>query len=192
MSDSKTLPKLEEFPKYTKLPLNTHSLETFDKPVLKEVNQSGTVKRTDDDGTEIVVMAKKVQVDSKQFIKMYKMDLKFFYDLGSSAFKLWYYIGNTKLKQNDCIVFLSQKELKEKTGMAKNTYFKAIRELLAAEFIYRSENHYKYFININRMFNGSEDGRKRVVHINAYETNGDPFNKPKSIEPNIEFLNPNK
>lgn len=99
-------------------------------------------------------MGLRKRVDTEEFVKIYKGQLQAMFDLSTPAYKMLGYFMHASKISSDKVVF-SLKECKVHTGYtSKASINKGVAELLEKEFIARTDEHFMYYINPAKFFNG--------------------------------------
>lgn len=103
---------------------------------------------------EIGFMGLRKRVDTAEFVKIYRDQLQSMFDLSTAAYKVLGYFMFASRISSDKVVF-TLKECKEHTGYtSKVSINTGVSELLAKEFIARTDEHFIYYINPAKFFNG--------------------------------------
>lgn len=103
------------------------------------------------------------EVDEDKFAKLYLSQLSTLWDLSKPAIRVFTYILSILMPRNDEFYFDISECLKYTGYTAKNSIFTGLSELIEANIIARTKNHYKYFINPLVAFNGD-----RVTFAKTY------------------------
>lgn len=94
------------------------------------------------------------RVDTEEFVKIYKAQIKTLFELSNRAIRLFGYCMEASKISHDKII-LDAGECLEYTGYkSRNTLSLAIAELLEKEFLARTTSSNIYFINPAKFFNG--------------------------------------
>ena len=122
--------------------LSNHRLTLFD-------SKTGEVQ-----GEEAGFMGLRKRVDTEEFVKIYKDQLQSMFDLSTAAYKVLGYFMFASRISSDKVVF-TLKECKEYTGYtSKVSINTGVSELLEKEFVARTDEHFIYYINPAKFFNG--------------------------------------
>ena len=125
-------------------------------------------------------MGLRKRVDTGEFVKIFKSQIQTLFDLSNRALKVFGYFMEATRISSDTVIF-DLDECKEYTGYkSKNSITLAISELLEKEFIARTGNHYKYYINPAKFFNGDrmvlfQDVIKKGSRIDKELQENDPL-----------------
>lgn len=99
-------------------------------------------------------MGLRKRVDTEEFVKIYKGQLQAMFDLSVPAYKMLGYFLHASRISSDTVIFRLN-ECKEHTGYtSKASVNKGMAELLEKEFIARTDEHFVYYINPAKFFNG--------------------------------------
>lgn len=143
--------------------IKQHIIKRADDKILVNVN-TGEVEN----GSSVFIQ--KQVVDKEKFIKLFHDNLRIFYQLKSSTFKILLYIFEVLIMNKDHIYF-SINDCIEKTHIkSRATITSALSDLIENKIIARTKDHYKYFINPTIFFNGN-----RVMFAKMLETNEDKY-----------------
>lgn len=94
------------------------------------------------------------RVDTEEFVKIYKGQIQAIFELSNRAIKVFGYFMNTTKISGDTVIF-RLKDCQEYTGYnSKASITGGIAELLEKEFIARTSDHFMYYINPAKFFNG--------------------------------------
>lgn len=93
-------------------------------------------------------------VDKEEFVKIYKSQIQFMFDLTTRGIKVFSYILHAT-RISDGMILFSQKKCQEFTGYSsKASITSALAELLSKNIIARTGEPHLYFINPAMFFNG--------------------------------------
>jgi hypothetical protein len=139
--------------------LTRHGIPIYrTNPSIPEPATMATLKRRPAEG---VAVAYKIQeVDDEKFVKLFLSGMKSACGLtqsGMRVFELVFRYMQQHPKQDT--VELTRHD----SPMSAPTYYRGLRELLEGEFLYRTTNPGKFFINIRYIFNGD-----RLAFVHAY------------------------
>lgn len=96
-----------------------------------------------------------IELDEKQFAKLYLSQLGVFFDLSKPAIRVFTYILSVLQPRSDR-VYINLKEAMKYTGYKdENSIISGLAVLCDKGFIARSEVYYMYFINPMVFFNGN-------------------------------------
>jgi hypothetical protein len=152
--------KLTDFPKNRENPfLNTLITELDPSqrrrmitPSNREVVQ--TISSVDGEVTGQSAFIQYVEVDEKQFAKLYLSNLAAFWDLTKPAIRVFTYIMANIRPNQDRIEFDLEDCLEYTQYKAKKAVFQGLADLLSKNIIARGRTQYQYFINPMISFNG--------------------------------------
>lgn len=136
----------------------------------------------DIEGTQIFAINEKV--DKEQFTKVFRKGLAGMFGLSKSGIKVFAYIASIAKPNKDMVYFEIDDCKKYTEYKTHQPIMTGLSELIEAQFIARTDKHYKYFINPTMFFNGS-----RIAFMKVYEVEGS--NKKNRIdrgEPNEENM----
>lgn len=106
---------------------------------------------------------RQIEVDEDQFVKIYLTNFKSFFDLSTSAIRVFGYLIKNLLPSRDIVIF-DVESAKEYTGYkAHRMIYEGLAELLKANIIARGWSDNIYFINPMCMFNGN-----RLTYVKTY------------------------
>lgn len=136
---------------------------------------------TNEDGDEFTTnISQTFEVDQSEFIKIYSSQIKVYFDLSQTAFKLFFVligmmqnnIGKDKLYINQTIVY----ELSQEYGkpITRSVYYRALDELLNKRIIAKAKSRYIYYINPHILFNG--DRARFIKEIKIKQDNNNNNN----------------
>ncbi|EPO2503512.1 hypothetical protein ACT8N9_004691 [Escherichia coli] len=124
----------------------------------------------DEEGNNFTSTISQVQeVDKEEFMKIFTGQIKLYFDLSQTAFKLFFIIiGIYQKAIGKDEIYLSLEEAKEESlkydySLSKAVYYRAIKELIEKNIIAKSNKRYIFFINPAVVFNG--DRAKFVKEI---------------------------
>ena len=122
--------------------ISNQQLGLFDAKTGEEMSES------------VSFMGLRKRVDTGEFVKIYKNQMKTLFDLSKRAYTIFgYFIDATRINK-DTVFFNYEDCMKYSGYKSKNTLNLGITELLEKEFIARTSNHYMYYINPAKFFNG--------------------------------------
>lgn len=110
------------------------------------------------------LFARKQEVDKAQFTKIFKTSLSNWFDLSKAAMRVFAYIAETLVKNQDSFEFDLEKCKLFTKYSATNSILSGLAELIDNQFIARGNHPYKYFINSAVFFNGN-----RLTLVEQYE-----------------------
>lgn len=114
----------------------------------------GISKKDKKGDVEQLFLYMRKEVDSKQFVKLYKDNIQFMFSLKQNAQKVFGYFMD-KAEMNKDIIYFSDKECMKHSGYkAIQSIYTGLAELLNKKFIARGDKPNKYFINPEVFFNG--------------------------------------
>ena len=125
-------------------------------------------------------MGLRKRVDTEEFVKIFKGQIQALFELSNRAIKVFGYFMEATRISSDTVIF-DLDECKEYTGYkSKNSIILAVSELLEKEFLARTSNHYKYYINPAKFFNGDrmvlfQDVVKKGSRIDRKLQEADPL-----------------
>ncbi len=125
------------------------------------------------------------EVDREEFLKIFTGQIKFYFDLTQTGFKLFFIIMGLYQKQigGDEIYlnFETAKEEAEKyeSAISKAVYYRGLKELLEKKMIARSVKKYIFYINPAIIFNGDRARFVKEIKIKEEE---------KQQEENLKIL----
>lgn len=126
-----------------------------------------------DDDT--LFLAQRKELDNEPFIKLFQAQLKALFGLSTTAIRVFGYLME-EMKFDDK-VYIRWKKAKEFTGYkADSSIQRGIAELLANDFIARSDDPNLYFINPQIFFKGD-----RIILIKEYRRKKSP---KQVVDPN--------
>jgi hypothetical protein len=105
--------------------------------------------------------------DSLTFTKVYTNSLSTISDLTVPGLKLLCYIMKNLKPGKDCIKLRADMCNKYCGYKTKLSYYKGLEELLEKNLIFRTEDEYEFWININYFFNGD---RLNLVNVEEYNS----------------------
>ena len=152
--------KLSDFPKNRENPFLNRFITELDPtqrrkmvaPSNKEVIQ--TVVDQDGVMTGQSAFVQYMEVDEKQFAKLYLSNLAAFWDLSKPAIRVFTYIMANIRPNQDKIEFDLEECMDYTQYRAKKAVFQGLADLLTKNIIARGRNEYQYFINPMITFNG--------------------------------------
>jgi intergrase/recombinase len=122
-----------------------------------------TVVNKDGEVTAVGIFMQYIEVDEKQFAKVYLNEISIFWELNKAGQKILVFIL-TKLKPNSDLVLFSLEECLEHTGYkSKKNVIEGLADLLQKELIAKSIYENAYFINPMVIFNGD-----RITYAKTY------------------------
>ena len=125
------------------------------------------------------------EVDREEFLKIFTGQIKFYFDLTQTGFKLFFIIMGLYQKQigGDEIYlnFETAKEEAEKceSAISKAVYYRGLKELLEKKMIAKSVKKYIFYINPAIIFNGDRARFVKEIKIKEEE---------KQQEENLKIL----
>ena len=125
------------------------------------------------------------EVDREEFLKIFTGQIKFYFDLSQTGFKLFFIIMGLYQKQigGDEIYlnFETAKEEAEKyeSAISKAVYYRGLKELLEKKMIAKSVKRYIFYINPAIIFNGDRARFVKEIKIKEEE---------KQQEENLKIL----
>ena len=104
-----------------------------------------------------------ISYDKDSYTKVFQRNVKEFYNLKDSSFKVFFYITQA-LKPKKIVVNLYKDECCKEIGISTATFYRALVELIENDFIAKSTRDHIFFINPNLFFNGD-----RMAFIKIYQ-----------------------
>lgn len=95
-----------------------------------------------------------IEVDEERFAKVYLSQFAAFWDLPSTAIRVFGYVLNTLKPKQDNFTFDLEDCLSYTKYKTKKSVFEGLAALIECGIIARGNRHYKYFINPLVVFNG--------------------------------------
>ncbi len=153
-------PKLTDFPKNRENPFVNSLIVDVDPtrrrrmtaPSNKEVIQ--TISDRDGVITGQSAFIQYVEVDERQFAKLYLSNLAAFWDLSKPAIRVFTYIMSNIKPNQDTIDFILEDCLEYCQYKSRKPIFQGLADLLHKEIIARGRTQWQYFINPIITFNG--------------------------------------
>lgn len=163
----KTKQGVKSFPVYEE---NPYVKELATPGVVKKRNKMvgvGGVKLIVDPTTgeyeQTGVLAVKEEVETEEFVKIYKGHISSLFGLSQNGIKVFGYFLDATRISNDQIVFDIDKCMKFTGYKSRQPIFNGLAELLSNEFIARTKMSAIYYINPKIFFNGN-----RLVVVKEY------------------------
>lgn len=152
--------KLTDFPKNKENPfidslivdVNPVRRRRYSSPDNKEVIQ--TVVDYDGVATGQSAFVQYLEVDEKQFAKLYLSNMAAFWDLSKPAIRVFTYIMSTIKPNSDTIDFIIEDCMEHCKYKSKTPVFNGLADLLLKRIIARGRTQWQYFINPMIAFNG--------------------------------------
>ena len=111
-------------------------------------------KTGDIEEQNIGFMGLRKRVDTEEFVKIYKGQIQALFELSNRAIKVFGYFMDATKVSADTVLF-RLKDCQEYTGYtSKASVTRGLAELLEKEFIARTDDHFMYYINPAKFFNG--------------------------------------
>lgn len=162
---------LTKYREYDENPFMENAIkEISEHTVKKKIFMNGNktvvnqVINTDGEVVAHSVFLRAIEVDESQFIKFYLSNFALFYEVNKPAIKVFGYIINKCVVQNNDVFYIDFNEAKAFTGYAGDNIIRSgLSCLIESGIIARSTNPFKYFINPMVIFNGN-----RVTFANTY------------------------
>lgn len=154
------------------------------KNVILAKSDKMLVSKDDSTVSEALFLSKRMTLDKDDFIKVFHSQLQIMFDLSKTALKVFGYIASITKMHDDRVIF-EKGECTKYTGYRSNeTIYRALTELVSAEFIAKTNNPNVFYINPQVFFKGD-----RLVLINDYrlKSNNKIQKDPKQAE--IDFEN---
>lgn len=105
----------------------------------------------------------KRKVDLQKYNKLYLSNLRILFELNKNSQMVLDYIY-TRIEKNKDYIFFSMSDCKEHTSYKDNkSIYSGLKELIDKEFIAKTEEPYRFWINPDIMFNGD-----RLIIINEF------------------------
>lgn len=156
--------RISNFKKNEENPFMKQAIEEVERHIVKKYKNSthaareqrALVAAADLDTGEVFKTSfiRQVEVDEDQFVKLYLNHFGAFFDLSKSAIRVFGYFMQAMKPKNDMVLFLLD-DCMEYTGYkAKETIYRGLAELVAAEVIARGPADNLWFINPLIVFNG--------------------------------------
>lgn len=152
--------KLTDFPKNRENPFMSSLIDDIN-PVRRRRMVTATNKEvmqtvTDIDGviTGQSAFVQYLEVDEKQFAKLYLSNLAAFWDLSKPAMRVFTYIMQNIIPNNDTITFILEDCMEYCQYRSKKPVFQGLADLLDKDIIARGRTQWQYFINPMIAFNG--------------------------------------
>jgi hypothetical protein len=152
--------KVSDFPKNRENPFINKLIEDVTpvqrRRMITPTNKEVTQQVINQDGEQVGLSAfvQYVEVDEKQFAKLYLSQLGAFWDLSKPALRVFTYIMSTIKPNADTIDFDMEECLSHCQYQSKSQVFKGLADLLQKNIIARGKTEYQYFINPIITFNG--------------------------------------
>lgn len=164
-----TVPSFSDLPKQDKNPFVSdvvkHIKDTNFKvqAYKKDSNLAIVDRETGEMAVTYNTIYTKKKVDVQKYNKLYINTLRSLFDLSKNSQLVLDYIY-TRLEKNKDYIFFSISDCKEHTNYKDNkSIYSALKELVEKEFIAKTGENYKFWINPTVMFNGD-----RLVIVNEY------------------------
>lgn len=98
---------------------------------------------------------RQIEVDEKQFAKVYLSNFKNFFNLKPSAIKVFGYILNQLVPNKDQFIFLIDEAVEYTGYKSRSSVFGGLANLIENEIIARGKTDFLYFVNPMVVFNGN-------------------------------------
>lgn len=170
MADNKT--SVLDFPLNDQNPFMEQAIEVVHKNVVKKyrnatsTEQKAILQAVNPNTGEVLGVTsfvRQVEVDEDRFIKIYLQNFKSFFDLSTSAFRVFGYLIQNLVAGQDMVLFNLEKAKAYTKYTAKSTIYIGLTELLQAGIIARGWSDTVYFINPMCLFNGN-----RLTYVKTY------------------------
>lgn len=153
---NETMKGIKSYEKYNTNPyLNTLVIPTRNKTIALANKQLSLFdNRTGEVEENIGFMGLRRRVDTEEFVKIYKAQIQALFDLSPRALKVFGYFMETTRISTDTVIFRHNDCMKYTGYSSKASVNHAISELLEKEFIARTQDHFVYYVNPAKLFNG--------------------------------------
>jgi len=144
--------KLSDYGTHTENPF-MHDLSKVNLKT-KKIRLNGD-RYVNDDGINLVTkdIYKIEEYDPTKYTKVFHENMKEFYPLKDSSFKVFLYMTKL-LKPNKIEVTFYREECVEEVGISETTVYRALAQLVEHDFIARTRKDHLFYINPNLFFNG--------------------------------------
>ncbi len=173
--------KLSECGKYEENPFLEKAIRAVEGGVVKKYNsassydQRAVLQAVDPKTGEVLghtSFIRQVEVDEDRFTKLYLSNFSSFFDLKTSAIKVFGYILHQLKPGEDMFLFSMKNCLKYTSYKSKRIIYDGLTSLVASEIIARGWSDSIYFINPLIVFNGN-----RVTFARSYVKRKKEVNK---------------
>ena len=170
MADNKT--NVTDFPINRVNPFMEQAIEVVQKNVVKKyknatnTGEKAILQAVDPNSGEVLGVTsfvRQVEVDEEQFVKIYLTNFKSFFDLSTSAIRVFGYLIQNLVAGKDLVLFGLEAAKNYTKYTAKSTIYIGLTELLQAGIIARGWSESVYFINPMCLFNGN-----RLTYVKTY------------------------
>ena len=170
MAENKT--KVLDFPINRVNPFMEQAIEVVHKNVVKKyrnatsTDQKAILQAVNPNTGEVLGVTsfvRQVEVDEDQFVKIYLKNFKSFFDLSTSAFRVFGYLVKNLVPGKDMVLFDLESAKEYTKYNSKSTIYIGLTELLRAGIIARGWSDSIYFINPMCLFNGN-----RLTYVKTY------------------------
>lgn len=192
--------KLSDFDYNEENPFLKQALEEVNKHTVKRYRAAGKTDKKailqafDSDTGEILghtQFIRQFEVDEEQFAKLYLANFSSFFDLKTSAIKVFGYVLNQLQPDKDYFFFMMDDCLDYTGYKAKSSVFDGLAQLVSKDIIARGKTDFMYYLNPMVMFNGSRITFANTYYKKAKEEAKKIENKPV-IEEEKEVIDPNQ
>lgn len=160
MNENASSPKLTDFPKNKENPFVNNLIVDVDPVRRRRMVASGnrevvqTIVNHDGEITGQSAFVQYVEVDEKQFAKLYLSHMAAFWELSKPAIRVFTYIMQNIRPNNDTIDFIADDCMEYCQYKSKKAVFQGLADLLDKQIIARGRTQWQYFINPMITFNG--------------------------------------
>ena len=170
MAESKT--KVLDFPINRVNPFMEQAIEVVQNNVVKKyrnatsTEEKAILQAVDPNTGEVLgftSFVRQVEVDDELFVKIYLKNFKSFFDLSTSAFRVFGYLIQNLVAGKDVVLFDLESAKEYTKYNSKSTIYIGLTELLKAGIIARGWSDSIYFINPMCLFNGN-----RLTYVKTY------------------------
>lgn len=154
--------RISSFTRNEENPFMKQAIEGIENHVVKKYKSStGSDKKAvvavaDTDNGEVFKTSfiRQIEVDEEQFAKLYLSNFAAFFNLSTSAIRVFGYILTCMKPKNDMVIFFLDKCKEYTEYKSKETIYKGLAELVKSEIIARGPADNLWFINPLIVFNG--------------------------------------
>lgn len=171
---SKEIPKILDFPENRENPFVPNLIIPKGKKnvVIARSDKMLMSRESGEVDEETLFIAAKKDVDKEQFVKIFLSNVQALFDLSKSTLKVFSYFASIT-EFGDKVIF-DLEDCKEYTGYSsRQTIYRAIADLLAAEVIARTSANNLFFINPQIFYKGD-----RIVLMTEYRKKKIPKSIP--------------
>lgn len=122
--------------------------------------------------TDTAFIGIRKRVDSEEFVKIFKGQIQALFELSTAAMRVFGYFMDATRFGKDSIYFSIKECMQYTKYKSQNSINIGISELLAKEFVAKSDKQNIFFINPSKFFNGD-----RMVMFNDYIKKGTSADK---------------